>query len=578
MSLDSVDTTSQDPIPNVTLDQLNYFWSIDGLPVFYADRHNIEDIVEDLGFGIYYLICNIAEDKETQTTTYASGGYNYKTHNTPSINSASFPTTTKTIVTEKTTAIVKVVTNIIGRTVSRVDSEVADLAAVREVAEYNLPGMPLEIINRLDDFFRLVEAQHGTESIVLLTFDPSKKDSSGWGVLVPEQTNTSVHCNYNPDSIVEEKPENVLIVGSVHSHPNMSAYASGTDHSDQADFDGLHITYGWQKSVNGGATQYYIEMQMAGTAYVLKPEDVFEGYSTDRTPDETVVEWSTKVKKVQPPSGGSVFQTTNHNTPLLTNPNLTLSQQIKITESTPVGTTEFRLGKNVPEVMDKNPHIVVAEIDPRAKSLICPACEYTLSDYDLISGECPVCDIPIVSMEDDYKDVISKIQKYLSYRRIHDARTIYLWTNEPNGTVQLMKLSEYQVSAIDIKDSHVVVEEYSPFEASSDDEDDEINLSKDGFDPDLTLCCFRNLQECQCPKMVTYEELTDFEIDHRNRNIYSVDSACLNCRSQYTANCPAYYDAVIDYATKGIIQVSQITECTFFQAYDFEESYYNIKP
>jgi hypothetical protein len=145
--------------------------------------------------------------------------------------------------------VVKVVNNIIGRSVSQVEDEIADLAAVRETAEYTLPGIPLEIVNRLDDFFRLVDAQHGTEAIVMLTFDPTKSDSSGWGVLVPEQTNTSVHCNYNPDSIVAEKPDHVMIVGSVHSHPGMAAYASGTDHADQADFDGIHITYGWQKSV-----------------------------------------------------------------------------------------------------------------------------------------------------------------------------------------------------------------------------------------------------------------------------------------------------------------------------------------
>lgn len=574
MSLDSTDTVLQEPIQAVTLNDLNYFWSTDGLPVFYANRHDIEDRIEDLGFSIYYLICNIAEDKETQTTTYAPAPYSYNTRNTPIMNNTGPATVTKVLVTEKTTAIVKVVNNIIGRSVTQVNSEIADLASVREAAEYSLPGIPLEIVNRLDDFFRLVDAQHGTESIVLLTFDPSKTDSSGWGVLVPEQTNTSVHCNYNPDSIVTEKPEDVMIVGSVHSHPGMAAYASGTDHSDQADFDGLHITYGWQKSINGGSTQYHIEMQMAGNSWTLKPEDVFEEYSSIRTPDEIVVEWSSKVKKVLPPTGGPVFQTTAHNTPLLTNtqlltnPNQTLSQQIAITEYTQVGTSK-PFG-SVPEVKDKNPHIVVAEIDPKAISLICPACEYTLSDYDLISGECPVCDIPIVSMQDDYKEVISKIQKYLTVRKIYDAKTIYLWTNELNGTVQLMKLSEHPVSAIEI-------EEYSPFEASDDEEDEEMNLSKDGFDPDLTVCCFRMMTECQCSKMVVYEDLTDFEIDHHNVSIYALDDNCLNCRHQYTANCPAYYDAVIDYATKKIIHSSQIRECTFYERYDLEETYFNLK-
>jgi len=33
----------------VKLEDLNYFWTTSGLPCFYADRENIEDIVESLG-------------------------------------------------------------------------------------------------------------------------------------------------------------------------------------------------------------------------------------------------------------------------------------------------------------------------------------------------------------------------------------------------------------------------------------------------------------------------------------------------------------------------------------------------
>jgi hypothetical protein len=279
--------TTNDQKPKITLDDLTYFWAKDGLPVFFADRDNIEDCIEDLGFSIYYLLCNIAEDKNLPAPKPA-GYTTYSTTNT-------FGATT--VQTTATTGLVKIVNNIVGRSVSEVKDEITSHTYIRETAEYNLPAIPFEMITRLDEFFRLVDAQHGTESIVLLTFDPSKTDSSGWGILVPEQTNTSVHCNYNPDSIVAEKPENVLIVGSVHSHPGMAAYASGTDHADQADFDGLHITFGWQKTVNNNATQYYIEMQMGGSSWTLKPDDVFENFTVQKDPDPTVVEWSTKVKK-----------------------------------------------------------------------------------------------------------------------------------------------------------------------------------------------------------------------------------------------------------------------------------------
>lgn len=565
--------------PKPTLEDLNYFWAIDGLPVFYADRHDIEDVVEDLGFSIYYLICNIAEDKEVKNTTY---NYNYSNPSYGSYNnynSHANPVTTTTYITEKSTAIVRVVNNIIGRSVSQVENEeIADLAAVRETAEYNLPGIPIEIVNRLDDFFRLVDAQHGTESIVMLTFDPTKNDSSGWGVLVPEQSNTSVHCNYNPDSIVEEKPDHVMIVGSVHSHPGMAAYASGTDHADQADFDGIHITYGWQKSVNGGATQYYIEMQMAGKSWTLKPEDVFEGYISNKDPDSVVVEWSTKVKKVLPPQGGSASQGAYNRSQTTNRSDLTLSQQVTL-GSIPVGTTKERNHslQSLPQINDKEPHIIVAELDPNAKDIVCPSCDYSMSDYDLISGECPICDIPVVSMTDNYRDVITKVEKYIRYRELPGRRTIYLWTCEENGKQEVMRLSEYKVYSDETETGAKIVEEYAPYAATDDDDDDDYNhISSDGFDPDKTVCCYRSPENCTCPKTVLFDDVTDFEIDHKDTDVYDPQSNCLQCRHQFTGNCPAYYEAVIDYATTGRKTEGQISECNFYEQLDIDTSHMGI--
>jgi len=554
----------------VTLEQLNYFWATDGLPVFYADRYDIEDVVEDLGFSIYYLICNIAEDKETKST---STTYSYNGNSPYTVSSS------PTLITEKTTSIVKVVSNIIGKAVSQVSTEIADLAAIRETAEYTLPGIPLEIVNRLDDFFRLVDAQHGTESIVLLTFDPSKKDSTGWGVLVPEQTNTSVHCNYNPDSIVDEKPDNVLIVGSVHSHPGMAAYASGTDHADQVNFDGLHITYGWQKTVSGGATQYYIEMQMGGNSWTLKPEDVFEGYVANRDPDSLVVEWSTKVKKVHPPTGGSAFQAASHNTQTRTHHSGkagTLGQQVTL-GSTAAGTTKSKFAScYVPDAGDKTPHLIMAELDPHNADLDCPACDYALSDYDLTSGSCPVCDLPLVSMNDGFKDVLIKAEKYLAQRYMTGDRNVYLWvTDEVAQTMkgQLMKISSRRVPGYTSGAS--IVEEYAPYRASEDEDDDEGGYYG-GFDPDKTICCFRSPSKCTCPKTVLFDDINDFERQHDDVEIYNPSTDCLTCQYQYTSDCPYYYEALVDFVTDGIKLSEPITPCYHYKAFDHTASSIDI--
>lgn len=148
-------------------------------------------------------------------------------------------------------------------------------------AHFNLPKIPYDLRMTLDDFFRAADKKFHTEAIVQLTFDPEAHAAgdakwNGWGFLVPKQENTASHCNYDPTSTAGEKPDHVYLVGSVHSHPGMSAFASGTDHADQDGNDGLHITYGWQDSVNGGETQLHCEMQVGPQNWIFESSTIFE--------------------------------------------------------------------------------------------------------------------------------------------------------------------------------------------------------------------------------------------------------------------------------------------------------------
>lgn len=159
-----------------------------------------------------------------------------------------------------------------------------------------LPRMPLDFIDKIEFFFRKVDddAPSGSEAIVMLAFDRDYLDtedpSNGWVCLVPEQTNNAAHCKYEKDTILDEKTDSMLLVGTIHSHPGMSAYASHTDVGDQMDNDGLHITIGWI----GQTTEYHCEYQMGNRRYDLKPEQCFE-----TVPKGTydVTDWMDKVKK-----------------------------------------------------------------------------------------------------------------------------------------------------------------------------------------------------------------------------------------------------------------------------------------
>lgn len=533
------------------LEDLNFFWTKSGLPCFMADRDNIEDIVENLGFNIYYLICNLAEDRKVETKSYSNTS-----------TSAGPPSVTTSYVTDLSTKIVKVINNFVGRAISVIDDEdIYDFAAVRETAEYNLPAIPYTMIEKLDEFFRLVDAQHGTESIVLLTFDPSKTDSSGWGVLVPEQVNTSVHCKYDAESVVDLKPEHVMIVGSVHSHPNMAAYASGTDHADQADFDGIHITFGWQKSVNGGATQYHIELQMGGSTWTLKPEDVFESFTIQKEPDPEVVGWTSKVKKAGPPTGGSVSPVAQ-----------TAHLQVSPSQTTPLtqvftqaGTHSEIIGDPAiqwhPEVKSPGEYVVIAEVDFDDKSLECPSCGEYLTISSISDSCCSTCDIPICDMAASYADIIEKTEKYLERRNRSKDIAYYLWIQDDGKKDVLMLLA----GGDDL--STVTLSDYDDDHYTDADKLDPYYYQQ--YDPDRLVCCNLPIEQahsCTCPYTVYYSIIHEFD-DAHPYDIYDNGSACVLCTHYYSRSCNPYHEAILDFARFQDPIDYKIKECDDFQHY-----------
>ena len=132
------DIIEETVIEYIPLEDLDHFWMENGLPVFIANRDNICDLVENLGFTIYYLLGNSV--KKTSTT-----------------NNQKVTTTTEA----KSMQLYRVVNNMVGRTVS-MSNEPFDNAFLNlsEEATYSMPPIPHVMIDKLDQFFRLVDAQH----------------------------------------------------------------------------------------------------------------------------------------------------------------------------------------------------------------------------------------------------------------------------------------------------------------------------------------------------------------------------------------------------------------------------------
>lgn len=519
----------QDEEEYLTLEDLNPLWiTSDGLPTFVADRSDICECIESFGFSIYYLIANEAKEiKPANTPSSNTGTVTY--NNTNKTAAIAAPP-----VIVRSSQIYRVVNNFVGRSVTAVRPELTtDFIDVEEEAIYNMPPIPHILIEKLDQFFRLVDAQHGTESIVMLTFDQDKQGSDGWGILVPDQSNTSVHCNYDPDSIAQIKPDNVLIVGSVHSHPGMSAYASGTDHADQADFDGIHITFGWQKSVNNGATQYYIEMQMAGKAYKLDPEDVFEDYIIDKAPDPEVVGWTDKVKKVSPPSTGGT-RTDLHGQALP-------QPQAHTQTTTAAGPTNKQLvgyinySSHILDMIEEaigyeNKAILVCEATPSSEKgkFSCPSCfSYVPINSIYVDHCCALCDVPLCEPDTPVDQVVYDVSHYCEERNISQDAVLYMLTKDIENNFMLLRLTPELIT--DYIDS-----QWSANDTPTNDQQ-------------LTLCCSQKLTECYCQVQVTSLDAFDFDNFMGKLDVYSQQSECWKCENYYTSHCPKYSKTIVDF-------------------------------
>lgn len=247
------------------------------LPLFWGADNDTLERIESQGHNDYYVI-----SLEKITVTSADG---------------------KSTKIEHRPGVFRVTKTLIGRAITATDGKELDLYCVTGVsANYDMPRIPWEMKEKMDAFFRAAHKKHGTEAILVLTYDTtffdSTNPSAGWNCIAPDQENTAGDCKYDPPSVLKYKKEDEIIVGTIHSHPEMSAFFSGTDHKDQDDWDGIHITQAWK---GNGPTEYYIALILGGKEWVLTESQVF-GSAPLPTVDTTEVEgWLENVsKKVYP--------------------------------------------------------------------------------------------------------------------------------------------------------------------------------------------------------------------------------------------------------------------------------------
>jgi hypothetical protein len=86
--------------------------------------------------------------------------------------------------------------------------------------------------------FREVYKKYHAEANVILHYNRKRKK---YRIDVPKQGVSGASVDYVNG---EDTYKDYIRIGTIHSHASMSAFHSGTDHGDELNWDGLHITLG----------------------------------------------------------------------------------------------------------------------------------------------------------------------------------------------------------------------------------------------------------------------------------------------------------------------------------------------
>ena len=187
----------------------------------------------------------------------------------------------------KRATIVRVIDNKLFRGVVRVEDTAIDIE--EGIHEVKLPKIPSNVIEEIYKFFKYAYDKFSGESIVLLWYN-FKTDK--WSIEVPEQTVSSATADYerDPNDEIDLRARGFTFAGTMHSHGNMTAFHSGTDDSDEFNFDGLHITMGRVDTT----PEFACRFTMKDLEVKQEPEEVMDVPVFVSPVNET---WKSKVKK-----------------------------------------------------------------------------------------------------------------------------------------------------------------------------------------------------------------------------------------------------------------------------------------
>jgi hypothetical protein len=150
-------------------------------------------------------------------------------------------------------------------------------------------------------FFDRVYQLHRSEAVVLLFWDLKRKRYKLW---VPDQKPTVWESSGGYRSAMDVAyqvpvplPVNHLLVGDIHSHADLGAYASQQDRDDEFYRDGVHVVVG--RIDAGEPPDFHLEIAVDGQRFLLQSDQFLQGYRRRRriVPQAWLDQVKVKVKR-----------------------------------------------------------------------------------------------------------------------------------------------------------------------------------------------------------------------------------------------------------------------------------------
>jgi PRTRC genetic system protein A len=160
----------------------------------------------------------------------------------------------------------------------------SELEPQKPFMKLRYPKLPKVLLEQVVGFFSAIQKKFDSEAYVCMLWN---KDTKEYELFCPEQEISGGHVTYE----LPQLPPHLMVVGDIHSHVNMSAFASGTDTDDEEFRPGVHIVVGKIKSE---PPEFHIEAVVDGTRFGVEETLILEGYE-QRT--DFPAEWMDKMTK-----------------------------------------------------------------------------------------------------------------------------------------------------------------------------------------------------------------------------------------------------------------------------------------